>query len=84
MIIMHTQQHLPFGSIVLCITNTTCLIWRAGTHTRTHARTYAQVVAPKRFGQADEFAHLALALIDNGYMNGEVIRMDGGLRFANL
>lgn len=43
-----------------------------------------QVVAPKRFGQADEFAHLALSLIDNGYMNGEVIRMDGGLRFANL
>jgi hypothetical protein len=44
----------------------------------------AQVVEPKRFGRAEEFAHLAVSLIDNGYMNGEVIRMDAGLRFANL
>jgi len=43
-----------------------------------------QVVYPKRFGQAKEFAHLVLSLIDNPYMNGEVIRMDAGLRFANL
>ena len=43
-----------------------------------------QVVYPKRFGQAAEFAHLAASLIDNGYMNGEVIRFDGGIRFANL
>jgi 3-hydroxyacyl-CoA dehydrogenase/3-hydroxy-2-methylbutyryl-CoA dehydrogenase len=42
------------------------------------------VVAPKRFGKTEEFAHLALALIDNGYMNGEVIRMDAGLRFAHM
>ena len=43
-----------------------------------------QVVYPKRFGMAQEFALLAASLIDNGYMNGEVIRMDGGIRFANL
>ena len=43
-----------------------------------------QVVNPKRFGTAQEFAHLAASLIDNGYMNGEVIRFDGGIRFANL
>merc|ERR1711904_541550 len=44
----------------------------------------AQVAAPKRFGQADGFAHLCTSIIDNGYLNGEVIRMDGGIRFANL
>merc|ERR1711985_110720 len=43
----------------------------------------AQVAAPKRFGAPEEFAHLC-ASIDNGYLNGEVIRMDGGIRFANL
>merc|ERR1712178_4004 len=44
----------------------------------------AQVAAPKRFGQAQEFALLCASIIDNGYLNGEVIRMDGGIRFANL
>jgi len=44
----------------------------------------AQVASPKRFGQAEEFAHLVTSIIDNGYLNGEVIRMDGGIRFANL
>merc|ERR1719247_3572906 len=44
----------------------------------------AQVAAPKRFGAPAEFAHLCTSIIDNGYLNGEVIRMDGGIRFANL
>eukprot|EP00928_Gymnodinium_smaydae_P098652 TRINITY_DN921_c0_g1_i1.p1 TRINITY_DN921_c0_g1~~TRINITY_DN921_c0_g1_i1.p1 ORF type:complete len:257 (-),score=63.51 TRINITY_DN921_c0_g1_i1:197-967(-) len=44
----------------------------------------SQVVAPKRFGHSDEFAQLVTSIIDNGYLNGEVIRMDGGIRFANL
>merc|ERR1711988_1301646 len=37
----------------------------------------AQVAAPKRFGAPEEFAQLCAAIIDNGYLNGEVIRMDG-------
>merc|ERR1712137_637261 len=44
----------------------------------------AQVAAPKRFGAPEEFAQLVTSIIDNGYLNGEVIRMDGGIRFANL
>jgi NAD(P)-dependent dehydrogenase (short-subunit alcohol dehydrogenase family) len=36
---------------------------------------------PKRMGHADEYARLALAIIDNDYLNGEVIRIDGALRF---
>ena len=42
------------------------------------------VAGPKRFGRDDEFAHLVTSIIDNGYLNGEVIRLDGGIRFANL
>merc|ERR1712072_1419969 len=41
----------------------------------------ASVAGPKRFGKSEEFAHLVCSLIDNGYMNGEVVRFDGGIRF---
>merc|ERR1712187_555222 len=44
----------------------------------------ASVAGPKRFGKAEEFASLAMQIIDNGYLNGETIRMDGGIRFSNL
>eukprot|EP00405_Crypthecodinium_cohnii_P015599 CAMPEP_0206456034 /NCGR_PEP_ID=MMETSP0324_2-20121206/22130_1 /ASSEMBLY_ACC=CAM_ASM_000836 /TAXON_ID=2866 /ORGANISM="Crypthecodinium cohnii, Strain Seligo" /LENGTH=258 /DNA_ID=CAMNT_0053926897 /DNA_START=55 /DNA_END=831 /DNA_ORIENTATION=+ len=44
----------------------------------------ASVAGPKRFGKPEEFAHLAACIIDNGYLNGETIRMDAGIRFANL
>jgi NAD(P)-dependent dehydrogenase (short-subunit alcohol dehydrogenase family) len=36
---------------------------------------------PKRMGHADEYAKLALSIIDNDYLNGETIRIDGALRF---
>ncbi len=42
----------------------------------------ANVPFPKRLGVPDDFARLALAIIDHGYLNGEVIRMDGALRMA--
>jgi NAD(P)-dependent dehydrogenase (short-subunit alcohol dehydrogenase family) len=37
---------------------------------------------PKRLGRPDEFAQLALAIVEHDYLNGEVIRMDGALRMA--
>jgi NAD(P)-dependent dehydrogenase (short-subunit alcohol dehydrogenase family) len=37
---------------------------------------------PPRLGRPDEFAQLALAIVDHDYLNGEVIRMDGALRMA--
>ncbi|MBA2607549.1 MAG: SDR family NAD(P)-dependent oxidoreductase [Actinobacteria bacterium] len=40
----------------------------------------ASVLYPKRLGIPDEFANLAMAIIDNGYLNGETIRLDGGIR----
>ncbi|MGW4424456.1 SDR family NAD(P)-dependent oxidoreductase [Streptosporangium sp. NPDC004631] len=45
------------------------------------ARLVAPVVFPKRMGRPDEFAHLVRSLIENDYMNGEVVRFDGGIRF---
>jgi NAD(P)-dependent dehydrogenase (short-subunit alcohol dehydrogenase family) len=41
----------------------------------------AKVPFPKRFGHPQEFADLAEHLITNGYINGQVIRLDGGIRF---
>ncbi|HEX7035251.1 MAG TPA: 3-hydroxyacyl-CoA dehydrogenase [Pseudomonadales bacterium] len=40
----------------------------------------AQVLYPKRLGRAEEIAHVAVMLIENEYMNGECIRVDGGIR----
>ena len=39
-----------------------------------------QVLYPKRLGKADEIAHLAQMLVENDYINGECIRIDGGIR----
>ncbi|GBG34250.1 3-hydroxyacyl-CoA dehydrogenase type-2 [Hondaea fermentalgiana] len=40
------------------------------------------VVAPKRLGKPEEFAHMCTAIIDNGYLNGECIRLDGAIRMG--
>ena len=40
-----------------------------------------QVPFPKRMGRSGEYAQLAQSIIENDYLNGEVIRLDGALRF---
>ncbi len=42
----------------------------------------AQVPHPKRLGNPDEYAHLALTMITNSYFNGEDVRLDGAIRMA--
>ena len=42
----------------------------------------AGIPFPKRLGRPDDFAELALAVVEHGYLNGEVFRMDGALRMA--
>ncbi len=42
----------------------------------------AAIPFPRRLGQADEFASLAAHMIDNPYLNGEVVRLDAALRMA--
>jgi len=45
------------------------------------ARLTTPVVFPRRMGRPDEFGHLVRSLIENDYMNAELVRIDGGLRF---
>ena len=40
----------------------------------------ATVPNPSRLGKPEEYAQLACAIVENGYLNGEVIRLDGALR----
>jgi NAD(P)-dependent dehydrogenase (short-subunit alcohol dehydrogenase family) len=42
----------------------------------------ASVPFPKRLGLPDDYASLVLSIVDNGYLNGETIRIDGALRMA--
>ena len=40
----------------------------------------SQVLYPQRLGDPDEIAHTAQYIIENDYVNGECIRVDGGIR----
>lgn len=41
-----------------------------------------QVLHPKRLGRPDEYAAMVHFLVTHSYMNGESIRMDGGIRMG--
>lgn len=41
-----------------------------------------QVPFPPRLGKPEEYAHMAQAIVENQMMNGETIRLDGGLRMG--
>lgn len=40
----------------------------------------SHVLFPKRLGSADELASMVLECLTNSYLNGEVVRVDGGIR----
>jgi NAD(P)-dependent dehydrogenase (short-subunit alcohol dehydrogenase family) len=40
----------------------------------------AAVPHPRRLGDPDDYAHLAVSLLENAYINGETIRLDGAIR----
>lgn len=42
----------------------------------------ASVPFPKRLGNPQEYAHLALTMLENSYFNGEDVRLDGAIRMA--
>ncbi|MDZ5356101.1 SDR family oxidoreductase, partial [Salmonella enterica] len=42
----------------------------------------AQVPFPKRLGLPEEYAALALTMIETSYFNGEDVRLDGAIRMA--
>ncbi|KAI9027008.1 3-hydroxyacyl-CoA dehydrogenase [Hyaloraphidium curvatum] len=39
---------------------------------------------PKRMGVPDEFAHMAVACVENAMLNGTTIRLDGALRLGKI
>ena len=41
-----------------------------------------QVPYPARLGRPDEYASLVQQIVENGYLNGETIRLDGAIRMA--
>ena len=38
------------------------------------------VLFPKRLGHAEELASMVVECVTNSYMNGETVRVDGGIR----
>ena len=54
----------------------------AGVSEEFRAGLAAGVPFPKRLGRPDEYAQLAVDIVEHDYLNGEVIRMDGALRMA--
>jgi len=72
-----------FGIRVMCIApgimDTPML---AGLPEAARASLGQQVPFPARLGSPDEYAALARHIIENQYLNGEVIRMDGAIRMA--
>jgi NAD(P)-dependent dehydrogenase (short-subunit alcohol dehydrogenase family) len=42
----------------------------------------ASVPHPKRLGDPDEFGNLAVQLLENSYINGQTVRLDGSIRLA--
>ncbi|MCT7293645.1 SDR family NAD(P)-dependent oxidoreductase (plasmid) [Rhodococcus pyridinivorans] len=58
----------------------TPILGRMGEDAR--ARLYGAVPHPRRLGNAGEFAQLAENILDNPMLNGETIRLDGGLRMG--
>ena len=42
----------------------------------------ASVPHPKRLGEPDDFARLAVEMLENPYLNGQTVRLDGAIRMA--
>jgi hypothetical protein len=47
---------------------------------RNRDRLAAAALYPNRFGRGEEFAALALHIIENRYLNATCVRLDAGLR----
>ncbi|GAA5898960.1 hypothetical protein JCM5296_004427 [Sporobolomyces johnsonii] len=56
----------------------------ANTSDKVRASLLRTTLFPPRFGTPPEFAQLAVQVVENGYLNGTVIRLDGGSRMAKM
>ena len=43
-----------------------------------------QITFPKRLGDPLEFASMCCSIIENKYLNGETIRLDGSVRMSAM
>ncbi|GLY38397.1 hypothetical protein Amsp01_044210 [Amycolatopsis sp. NBRC 101858] len=43
----------------------------------------ATVPHPKRLGDPDDYARLAVEMLENPYLNGQTVRLDGAIRMAS-
>ena len=73
------QYGIRVMTIALGIIDTPML---AGVEESFREQLAAGIPFPQRLARPEEFAQLALAIVDHDYLNGEVIRMDGALRMA--
>ena len=73
----------PLGVRVMCIAPGTFLTpaYRMPPE-EAQAKWGPMVPNPKRMGDPDEYARLAAHIVDNDFLNGEVIRIDGAQRFG--
>lgn len=72
----------PVGVRVMCIAPGTFFTPAYGmAEEEAQAKWGPGVPNPKRMGHADEYASLALQIVQNDYLNGETIRIDGAQRF---
>ena len=49
-----------------------------------HDTIMEQQIPLGRFGEVEEFAHLSEHIVENAYLNGTVMRLDGGMRFSSF
>ena len=43
---------------------------------------FSMIPFPPRFGKPEEFASFVQTIVENPYMNGEVVRLDGAVRMT--
>ena len=51
-------------------------------YTASKAAIAGMCLFPKRLGRPEEYAKLAVAIVENAMLNGQRIRLDAGQRFA--
>lgn len=73
------NEHIRINTILPGIFDTPLM---AAAPENVKAALSASVPHPKRFGAPAEYAHLAVAIIENEYFNGEDVRLDGAIRMA--
>ncbi|MET0660720.1 MAG: SDR family NAD(P)-dependent oxidoreductase [Steroidobacteraceae bacterium] len=73
------NENIRVNTILPGIFNTPLL---ASAPDNVRAALAASVPYPKRLGEPEEFARLALTMIEIGYFNGECVRLDGAIRMA--